>query len=177
MMTSVLLSLLVITLLAVAFVVGARRWGFTRSEQLIFGKRGRWLAIAFFSAVYVGYGILLRPEFFPLGLALLPIILIYAGLIYLAATLLRSSKEPRPTVPFQAPRLSVSLRYLLAYLFAFVAFFLLLGGLNALAPSLLQMATVVIIFAGAGLPVILLSYITIRTFKARKKEVRVVEQP
>ncbi|MCJ2520880.1 MAG: hypothetical protein LN412_08080, partial [Candidatus Thermoplasmatota archaeon] len=105
MLTSVLLSLLVITLLAVAFFFGARKWGFRRTEQLIFGRKGRWLAIAFFSGVYVGYGILLRPEFFPLGLALLPVILIYAGLIYLAANLLRSSREPEPAAASQAPEL------------------------------------------------------------------------
>ncbi len=169
MLTSVLLSLLVITLLAVAFVVGARKWGFTRTEQLVFGRRGRWLAIAFFSAVYVGYGILLRPEFFPFGLPLLPIILIYAGLIYLGATLLRSSREPEPAAASQAPELRPALKYLMMYVFTFVAIFLAFGGLNALAPSVLQVATAGIIFAGAGLPVVLLSIIAIRTLKSRNR--------
>lgn len=175
MLPSVLLSLLVITLLAVTFMKGARRWGFTSPDQLAFGRRGRWLAVGFFSSVYIGYGIFLRPEFLPLGLPLVPILLIYAGLVYLAVTLLRSSREARPVTSLHVLTPGVSLRYLLLYVLAFGAFFLAFGGVNALAPSVLQVGALVLMIAGAGLPVVLLSIIAARTLKARGRGRRAAE--
>ncbi len=169
MLTSVLLSLLVITLLAVAFVVGARKWGFTRTEQLIFGKRGRRLAIAAFIGVYIVYGILLRPEFFPVGIPLIPILLIYAGLIALLVLVLRSPIPSPRALTSREPTLRTGLKFLSAYAISFGAFFLAFGALNALAPGVLTVMAAASIFIGAALPIVLLGIIAARTLRSRAR--------
>ncbi len=169
MLTSVLLSFLIILLLSGAFLVASRRWGLTDSQQLLFGRKGRWLAVAFFSAVYVGYGALLRPEFLPIGVPLIPVILIYVGLVYLAVTLLRSPEREMPSRKGEGVRAILSLKYLLLYMVWFVTIFLVLGGVNTLIPGAFLVVAGGLMIAGAGLPLVLLPLIAARSVRLRRR--------
>ncbi len=169
MLVSVLLSLVAIFILAGLFVYGARRWGFNDPRQLAFGRTGRRLAIGAFLAVYIGYGVLLRPEFFPLGLPLVPVLLIYGGLIYLAARLLRSSHHDLKATGQDLPRPHVPLQYLALYLLSFVGIMLALGALHASLPAVLPVAAGLSMYAGAALPVILLSGLALRALRSRTR--------
>ncbi len=158
MLASVLLSFVPILLLAGLFMHGVRRWEFTSPDQLTFGRTGRRLAVGAFLAVYIGYGLLLRPEFFPLGLPLVPILLIYAGLIYMGWRVLQAAETPATT-----PSTMVAgtwLRYLLLYAALFTTFFLAFGGLHVLVPPLLPIVAGLLVYVGAALPVGLLPIVT-----------------
>ncbi len=163
MLPSVLLSLLVIALLAVLFMAGARRWGFTSPDQLVFGRTGRRTAWAAFATVYVAYGVLLRPEFFPLGLPLVPVLLVYGGLILLIRSVLASG-ETLPRLESTAlPRPKPTLGYLGLYGLAFVGIFLAFAGIHSLVPWLFPVAAGLSVYVGAALPAVLLAILLVQT--------------
>ncbi len=174
MLPSVLVSFLVLAVLILAFVRGARRWGFTSLDQVALGRRGRWTALVLFAAVYGGYGLLLRPEAFPVGLALVPVILLYAGLIYLAFRAL-SQGAMEPTVTGEPPYLRRAFGYLTLYLTSFVGFFLALGALALVLPGLLALAAAAVVYAGAILPGILLPWTAAKTLRPGRMEVGLAE--
>ncbi len=169
MLPSVLLSLLVISVLAAAVIWGFKRWGFTSPDQLAFGGAGRKLAISSFLGVYVGYSVLLRPEFIPFGIPIVTVLSVYAGLAYLASNVLRASRET--ALPISDPLDGRgSLRYLLLYAAVFALFFLAFAGLQALVPLLFPIAASFIVYAGAALPVGLLIVITVRKLRFARRQ-------
>ncbi len=175
MAISITLSFLVIGVLAVIFMRGAKRWGFTRAEQLTFGKKGRRLAITAFIGVYIVYGILLRPGFFPVGIPLTPVVLIYTGLIALLVLVLRFPVPSPRALTSREPTLRTGLKFLSVYAISFGAFFLAFGALNALAPGVLTVVAAASIFIGAALPIVLLSVLAIKITKARRRKFAVGE--
>ncbi len=87
------------------------------------------MAITTFVGVYALYGVFLQPEFLPLGLPLVPIFLLYAGLVVLTAHSLRQA-GPLDLRTGDGPWTSAgSMRYLALYLLMFLGVFLGLGGL------------------------------------------------
>ncbi|MFQ6013448.1 MAG: hypothetical protein ACE5LS_07370, partial [Thermoplasmata archaeon] len=114
------LSFAVLVLLSLAFLWGARRWGFRSTEQLRLGRRGRAFALGAFVAVYVAYGVLLRPEFLPLGLPLVLVALIYAGLVLLTRATMRGAEVEEAPAHEGPPDLAAPFRYLLLYFLAFL---------------------------------------------------------
>lgn len=154
---SLALSLLVILVLAAAFLRQARRHGLRDRAALGLGPRGRRFAWGAFLAVYVVYGALLRPEHLPLGLPLLPVLLLYGGLLLLAWRQLRRRPGPdreAPPAGTWTPR-----KYLLTYASLFP---LATGGFGAVhlaAPGLLPLVAIGVMIAGAGLPLLLFPWL------------------
>jgi hypothetical protein len=164
MLAALLVSFLVILSLAVLWLRWAPRWGFQGLVQLRFGKTGRRVAVGAFFGVYALYGILLRPDFFPLDLSLLPFVLLYAALVPLTAYYLRrASFQPRregATMPMRP-----AVRFLLLYLGTFLGVFLGLGGFHALFPGVLPVVATAIVFMSVAIPVLLLGGLTVRVLR------------
>ena len=176
MLAPLLLSFLVIAALALVWLRWAPRWGFQGIEQLRFRRSGRRAAVGAFIAVYAGYGIILRPEFFPLDVALVPFALLYAALLPLTAHYLRrASPLPRPNEPTLQAR--PALRFLLLYLLAFLAFFGGLGGLHALLPGVLPVVAVGIVVGSVAVPVIILGGLAFRAVRERGTRTRGLPGP
>ncbi len=121
MLVPLFLSFLVLAALAMLWVRWAPRWGFQGVEQLQFGRNGRRAAMGAFLVVYALYAVFLRPEFFPFGRALVPVLLLYAGLIPQTVFYLR--RAPRlPQRDGATLDASLAMRTLLLYLLASRAF-------------------------------------------------------
>ncbi len=172
-----LLSFAVILPLAATLLLGGKRWGFTQTEQLVLGRQGRGLAVAMFVGVYMGYGVFLRPEFFSLGVPLLPILLIYAGLIALAAMALRRPRGLEAQSATATPSRTASLRYLLLYLLSFLALLLALLAVHLAVPGAFGVAVMGMVFAGTALPMGLLALVAWRTLRSRKQRSLRVPEP
>ncbi|MEE9197629.1 MAG: hypothetical protein V3U45_05755, partial [bacterium] len=167
MLVPLVLSFLVIVALAVLWLRWAPRWGFQGIDQLRFGRAGRRAALGAFIAVYVGYGIILRPEFFPLDLALVPFALLYAALLPLTAYYLRRA-SPSPRSAERTLPARPALQFLLLYLLAFLAVFLGLGALHALLPGVLPVVAVGIVVGSVAVPVIILGGLAFRALRDRR---------
>ncbi|MEE9593003.1 MAG: hypothetical protein V3W28_05430, partial [Thermoplasmata archaeon] len=167
MLVPLLFSFLVIVALAVLWFRWAPRWGFQGIDQLRFGRTGRRAAVGAFIAVYAGYGVFLRPEFFPLDVALVPFALLYAALLPLTAYYLRRA-SPLPKSDRAALDARPAARYLLLYLLTFLGIFLGLGALHSLLPGVLPVVATGIVFASVAIPVILLVSLAARAVWNRR---------
>ncbi len=168
MLIPLLLSFLVIVALAVLWLRWAPRWGFQGIDQLRFSRTGRRAALGAFVAVYVGYGIILRPEFFPLDLALVPFALLYAALVPLTAPHYLRRASPRPRPAEHSLKARPVLRFLLLYLLAFLAVFGGLGGLHALLPGVLPILAIGIVVGSVAVPVVVLGGLALRALRERR---------
>ncbi|MEE9592812.1 MAG: hypothetical protein V3W28_04435, partial [Thermoplasmata archaeon] len=167
MLVPLLLSFVVIGALAWVWFRWSPRWGFQGVEQLQFSRIGRRVAIGAFLVVYILYGILLRPEFFPFDVAWVPVLLLYAGLVLLTAYYLRRA-PPLPTSDRVALNARPTGRYLLLYLLTFLGIFLGLGALHSLLPGVLPVVATGIVFASVAIPVILLVSLAARALWNRR---------
>ncbi len=167
MLVPLLLSFLAIVVLAVLWFRWSPRWGFQGIDQLRFGRTGRRAAVGAFVAVYAGYGVFLRPEFFPLDVALVPFALLYAALLPLTAHYLRRA-SPLPRSDEHTLQARPALRFLLLYLLTFLAVFLGLGGLHALLPGVLPIVAVGIVLGSVAVPVAILGGLTLRAVRERR---------
>lgn len=176
MLVPLLLSFLVIVALAVLWLRWAPRWGFQGIEQLRFGRSGRRAALGAFVAVYIGYGIILRPEFFPLDVALVPFALFYAALLLLTVHYLRRA-SPLPRSDEHSLQARPALRFLLLYLLMFLAVFLGLAGLHALLPGVLPIVAVGIVFGSVAIPLVLLGSLAVLAVRERRTPVPSFVEP
>jgi hypothetical protein len=168
MLVPLFLSFLVIAALAMLWLRKAPMWGFEGLDQLRLGRRGRRVAIAAFVGVYALYGVFLRPEFLPLGLPLVPIFLLYAGLVVLTAHYLRQAGPLDLRTGDGTWTSARSMRYLALYLLMFLGVFLGLGGLHALLPWLLPAVAVGLVLVSVGVPLVLMVSLTLKGLRNRR---------
>ncbi len=169
---SLALSFLIIAAVAFYLVWRAPRWGFVSTEQLFLGVKGRRLAWALMASVYAFYGVLLRPEFFPLDITLLLPVLLYGALAFLVYRTLRSSVGvPAATAP-STTLLNFPARFFLRYGAFFALFTLAFGGVAAVVPLSLQVVVAVIIITGAGLPFVLFARLILQMARGAQRDHR-----
>lgn len=176
MLLSLFLSFLIIAALAMLWLRWAPRWGFQGVEQLQFGRTGLRVAIGAFLIVYAVYGVLLRPEFFPIGLPLVPVILLYAALVPLTLYYLRRA-APHPQRSGTTLVASPATRYLVVYLLAFVGIFLGLAGLHVLLPGVLPVVSVGIVFGSVAIPLVLLGSLALGVLRERRTRTPPLAEP
>ncbi len=176
MVVPLLLSFLVIVALAMLWFRWAPRWGFQGVEQLKFSRIGRRVAIGAFLAVYILYGIFLRPGFFPFDAAWVPVLLLYAGLISLTAYYLRRAK-PQTLFVGEIPDPRPAFRYLGLYLASFLAVLVGLAGLHALLPDILPVVATGIVFGSVVIPLVLLWSLGFGVLRKRRTRTPPLAEP